>query len=159
MSETKPKIVKWDMHLPYRWSAGIVGTRWLEELKNGRIMGTRCPKCKRVLVPARKFCPRCFVDTTEWVQVGDKETLRTYTIVNFNFTDQVKNPPYIVGVIDLDGADVSFTHFIGEVDLSNIEKASKELRLGMRVQAVWKPPEKREGNIFDIEYFKPIKEE
>jgi uncharacterized OB-fold protein len=30
--------------------------------------------------------------------------------------------------------------------------------MGMRVQAVWKPPEEREGSVTDILYFKPIKE-
>jgi uncharacterized OB-fold protein len=28
----------------------------------------------------------------------------------------------------------------------------------MRVQAVWKPPEEREGAITDILYFKPLEE-
>jgi uncharacterized OB-fold protein len=29
------------------------------------------------------------------------------------------------------------------------------VRIGMRVQAAWKPPEKREGSILDIRYFRP----
>lgn len=156
MSEVKPKIIEEEIRLPYKWSAGPIGTRFLEELKNGRIMGTRCPKCKRVLVPARRFCPRCFVDTPEWLEVGDKGTLRTFTVVNFSYSGQVKNPPYVVGIIDLDGADVGFAHFIGGIDLTNFEKAVKKLKPGIRVQVVWK--KKREGNILDIEHFKPIKE-
>lgn len=154
MSEMKPKIIEWELRLPYRWSAGPTGTKFLEGLKEGKIMGSRCPKCKRVLVPMRKFCPRCFVDTDEVVEVSDRGTLRTFTIINFSFTGQVKNPPYIVGVVDLDGADVGFLHFIGGVDLSDLEKAGKELKLGTRVQAVWKEKEKREGSILDIDCFR-----
>jgi uncharacterized OB-fold protein len=154
--EVEPRIIEGVLSLPYRWATGPVGAKFLEGLKNKKILGTRCPKCRRVLVPARKFCPRCFVDTDEWVEVGDKGILRTFTIINFSFVGQVRKPPYIVGIIELDGADVGFTHFIGGVDLTDIEKAARELRPGMRVQAVWR--EERKGDILDIEYFKPVKE-
>jgi len=41
-------------------------------------------------------------------------------------------------------------HRLGEVD-------PKEVKIGMRVQAVWKPAEERVGAITDINYFKPRK--
>jgi|GEM_PF-6855012 len=34
-------------------------------------------------------------------------------------------PPYVLGMVRLDGADNDFRHFIGEVDLSDLEKAAK----------------------------------
>jgi uncharacterized OB-fold protein len=34
----------------------------------------------------------------------------------------------------------------------------EEIKIGMRVKAVWKTPEERVGAITDIKYFKPIKE-
>jgi uncharacterized OB-fold protein len=43
-------------------------------------------------------------------------------------------------------------HMLGEID-------PKKVKIGMRVQAVWKPAEERQGSINDILYFKPIKEE
>ena len=33
------------------------------------------------------------------------------------------------------------------------------VKIGMRVQAVWKPAEEREGSILDIKYFKPRTED
>jgi uncharacterized OB-fold protein len=42
-------------------------------------------------------------------------------------------------------------HMLGEVD-------PQAVHIGMRVQAVWKPPEEREGAITDILYFKPLEE-
>jgi hypothetical protein len=42
-------------------------------------------------------------------------------------------------------------HKLGEVE-------PDEVKIGMRVQAVWKPEGDREGSITDILYFKPIKE-
>ncbi len=40
-------------------------------------------------------------------------------------------------------------HKLGEVE-------PKKVKIGMRVQAVWKPDAEREGAITDILYFKPI---
>ena len=40
-------------------------------------------------------------------------------------------------------------HKLGEVDPDAV-------KIGMRVQAVWKPEEEREGSITDILYFKPV---
>jgi uncharacterized OB-fold protein len=41
---------------------------------------------------------------------------------------------------------------LGEVDPDHV-------KIGMRVKAVWKPEEDREGAITDILYFKPFEEE
>jgi len=39
-------------------------------------------------------------------------------------------------------------HLIGQAD-------PKKVEFGMRVQAIWKPPQERTGSILDIKYFKP----
>ncbi|MFQ5998390.1 MAG: Zn-ribbon domain-containing OB-fold protein, partial [Candidatus Bathyarchaeia archaeon] len=136
------------------WSVGETGSRFFREFKRKQIMGTRCPKCKRVLVPARKFCPRCFVDTKEWVPVSDSGKIRTYTIVYYAYPGQVRPPPYAIGVIDLDGADTGFSHYIGGLNLKDPDQAEKIIKIGGRVKATWK--KKREGNIFDIIHFAPV---
>jgi uncharacterized OB-fold protein len=153
MSQPEYRVFEGTISLPYRWALGPVNTRFFEELKQKRIFGTKCPECTRVLVPARKFCPRCFVDTPEWVQVKDEGILRTWAFISYSYVAQPKEPPYITAVIDLDGADVGFSHYIGGVDFSDLEKIKARVRIGMRVCAVWK--ENREGRITDIEYFAP----
>jgi uncharacterized OB-fold protein len=35
----------------------------------------------------------------------------------------------------------------------------EQVHIGMRVKAVWKPPEEREGSVTDILYFKPFEED
>ena len=57
--------------------------------------------------------------------------------------------PFTVGIIDLDGAPTTFTHYIAE---TNPEK----LTVGMQVKAVFKPKRLRQGNIFDIVNFEII---
>jgi hypothetical protein len=148
------KVMGEEIRLPYKWALGPVFSRFFDELKDKKIMGTKCPKCQRVLIPARRFCPRCFEETTEWVQVSDEGTIRTWSLINFEYAGQIKKPPYVQGLIDLEGADTALAHLIGGVDVSDLEKVKEQVRIGMRVKAKWK--ENREGNIFDIECFEPI---
>ena len=54
-------------------------------------------------------------------------------------------------MIEIDGATPGhgIMHMIGEVDPADV-------KVGMKVKAVWKPEEEREGAITDIKYWKPI---
>jgi hypothetical protein len=153
MAEERLDIVEGTISLPYRWTTGPVAARFLAGLKEKKILATRCPQCKRVLVPARPFCPRCFVDTTDWVELSDRGKIGSYTIVNYTFEGQPLPPPYVIGIIELDGADVGFSHFVGGIDLSDFAKARQQLKKGSPVRAVWS--EERTGRISDIEHFAP----
>jgi uncharacterized OB-fold protein len=151
--QEEPLIIdgRWD--IPYRHTAGRAATRFFRELKeNKRIVGVRCPSCQRVLVPPRGFCERCFVPVDEFVGVEDKGTLTTFTIVYAHFTS-LPPPPYCIGIIKLDGADTGLIHYVGGVDLQDMETAKKAISVGMRLQAVWR--DEREGKITDIGYFQP----
>jgi len=72
----------------------------------------------------------------------------TYTVIRYPVPHiQPQSPPFVVGIIKLEGADTGITHLLGEVDLDHIE-------IGMRVKAVFR--EVPEGNLLDISYFKPV---
>ncbi len=134
--------------IPNSYSAGAVGSRFLIELRDKkRIMGTRCPACNRVYVPARSICKDCFGQLDEWVEVSDRGTVLTYAVDHESKPIQPMATPIVYGIIQLDGADTGFVHMLGEVD-------PDQLRVGMKVQAVFK--EERVGNILDIKYFKPL---
>ena len=79
--------------------------------------------------------------------MSDKGTLITYTVCHQPSRVQPVEPPIVYGIIQLDGADTGIVHMLGEVDL-------EQLRIGMRVQAVFK--ENRQASILDIKYFKPM---
>lgn len=133
-------------HVAY--DVGIVDSRFFEELRdNKKIMGIRCPKCNCVYVPPRMNCKKCFSELQDWVEVSDKGTLLTYTVIYEPGVHQPMELPYALGIIALDGADTGLMHCLGEVDFG-------QLKVGMRVQAVFK--EQRQGNILDIKYFKPL---
>ncbi len=134
--------------IPNQYSVGAVGSKFLTQLRDRkRITGTRCPNCNRVYVPARSICKDCLGQLSQWVEVRDKGTLLTYTVCNEPTPVQPTEAPLIYGIVQLDGADTGFVHMLGEVE-------PEQLRIGMRVQAVFK--EEREASILDIRYFKPL---
>mgnify|MGYP000698698112 CR=1 FL=1 len=137
----------------YAWACGPAMGRFLAELKEGRIIGRRCRRCGRVLVPPRMFCEWCFRPTDEWVYVRDTGTVLTFSASYLGPAAERLEEPIIIAVIQLDGASpgVGILHRLGEVK-------QEEVRVGMRVKAVWKPPEEREGAITDILYFRPLRE-
>ena len=142
-----------ELNLPYRLSYGPTWIRFLKGLQEKQIFGTKCPKCSRVLVPARTFCPQCFVNIDEWVEVAPEGKLVTWGMVNFAFHGQPRTPPYIPALIQLDGADVSIFHLVDGFEKDDLEAVKKMLALGRRVRAVWS--DERKGHIFDISHFEP----
>jgi len=146
----------WDPKLEYAWDDGVAIGRYLAELKNGRIIGKHCRKCDRVMLPPRLFCELCWRPTDEWTYVQDTGTINTFCISHVNWKAgrlDIKGGerPYTPAVIEIDGAapGMGILHHIDEVDPWQIE-------VGMKVKAVWKPAEERQGAITDIRYFVPV---
>ena len=148
LEKVEPLITEFPVFLGYTTYAGPIRSKFLTELRdNKKIMGTRCPTCNQVYVPAKPNCVKCQTTLDEWVNVSDKGTLVTYAVVRSPDPLYPKEAPFAYGIIQLDGADTGLVHFLGETDLDNI-------KTGMRVQAVFK--EERTGSILDIDYFKPL---
>lgn len=137
--------------LKYGWDAGAAISVFLEGLKEGKILGRRCNRCMRILVPPRSFCEKCFRPTDEWVELKDTGKINTYSVSYVNKDASRRDTPLVVAVIEIDGASpgMGILHIVGEVEPSRVH-------VGMRVKAVWKPKEQRVGAITDIEYFKPM---
>lgn len=145
-------MTHWKPKAEYRWSAGVAIGYFLSQLREGKIMGRYCTKCNRIMVPPRMFCEDCFRATDEWVEVKDTGIVNTFAI-SYIATDASRmKKPKIPAVIEIDGASegMGLLHLIGDVD-------PKKVRIGMKVQAVWKPKAERIGDITDILYFKPVK--
>ncbi len=147
-------IIKSEVLIEYELAMGPVWYKFFEGFKEKKIWGTRCPQCQRVLVPARAFCPRCFVDMDEWIEVSQEGILEGWVLVNYEYFGQPVKPPFIMASIRLDGTHCAFIHLVGGFEFKSVEDAASKIRNGMKVKAVWK--EERKGNIMDIAYFKPI---
>lgn len=134
--------------LEFSYAAGETASRFLTALRDEKkIYGTRCPACRRVLVPARSFCPRCFADTTEWIEVGPAGTVSAFAPLPPLPEGERLGMRAGLALIRLDGADTNFLHLLANAPLDS-------LAAGMRVEAVF--AERRSGSILDIACFQPV---
>jgi acetyl-CoA C-acetyltransferase len=132
----------------YSWDAGVAVGRFLDGLRAGKILGRECRICERVLVPPRMFCERCFRETDRWIEVEHTGVVQTYSICHVSWDMQPLESPEIPAVVSIDGSDGGLLHLLGEVDPDDV-------RIGMDVEAVWKPVGDRTGSILDIDHFRP----
>jgi len=151
MDEARERIVmhSGDAEQPFHYAVGRYGSRFFMELRDHkRLLGIRCPKCRRVYVPPRQVCGPCFEKMDDIVEVSPDGTLVAYTILRFSFLDpetgKQKPVPYGYGFIRLDGSDNAFQHFIEIRDETKV-------RIGARMRAVFREP--RHGTLADIQHF------
>lgn len=82
---------KWDIN--YRYSAGKTVSYFLTRIRDYRkIMGIKCSKCQRVIVPPRSFCERCFIPISDWVELGNKGSVEAFTFVYETFEGYHPHP-------------------------------------------------------------------
>lgn len=136
------------IRLDYEVNAGEAPSRFLRGLLDGRILGQRCPVCSKVYVPPRGSCPVHGVATTEEVELAHTGTVTTFCVVNLEFSPLAPDIPYVCAQVLLDGADIALFGLVAEVP-------AEEVRMGMRVEAVFLPPEERTTSITSIKWFRP----
>ncbi len=148
-----------EMKADFAWDTGIGIGKYLAGLKAGVIFGSLCSTCNKIVVPPRTVCEWCFSPMDEVIPLKDTGTVNTFSLCYVTWDVKRVEEPELPAVIQLDGAATldsgpvmgGIMHLLGEID-------PKEIHIGMRVQAVWKSPEKRQGSITDILYFKPIED-
>jgi uncharacterized OB-fold protein len=134
--------------LDYQYAASPEESAFYRGLNEGRIVGQRCPTCQKVYVPPRSACPADGTPTAEEVELSQTGTITTFCIVNVPFLGQKIIPPYVSAYVLLDGADIAILHLILGVPAG-------EVRMGMRVKAVWKPREEWAYSLENIDHFEP----
>lgn len=147
---------QWNVRSEYRWDAGVAVGAYLGGLRQGKLLGTRCSQCRRVVVPPRAFCELCFRPVNDWVELADTGKINTYSVSYLNWDATRLQTPEIPAVIEINGASpgIGILHVLGEVG-DTLEEITARLKVGTPVQAVWKPAQEREGAITDIRYFRP----
>lgn len=145
------KYVESTVHLPYDYVAGDNKARYLQALKDKRILGSKCSATGKVFVPPLINSPESFAPCTEFVDVPDRGVVTTFCIVNIPVIGRSLELPYVAASVALDGAAISIFALIQECK-------PEDARMGMRVEAVWKPDGERQGDHEDILYFRPTGE-
>jgi uncharacterized OB-fold protein len=145
------KYVDAKVYLPYHYVAGDYRARYLRALKDKKILGSKCSKTGKVFVPPVINSAESFAPCDQLVEVADRGVVTTFCIVNIPVIGRELELPYVAASVALDGAAISIFALIQECKPA-------EVRMGMRVEAVWKPDGERVGSHEDIQYFRPTGE-
>jgi len=132
-------------------TASLPESVFLRGLEEGKLLGARTGQDGKVYFPPKEADPATGLELDNYVELPDTGTVTTFAIINIPFAGQRIKPPYVAAYVLLDGADIAFLHLIQEIDAA-------EVRMGMRVEAVWKPREEWGLGIDNIEYFRPTGE-
>jgi uncharacterized OB-fold protein len=144
MSETETSLEN-DPNAPVRFMQQVISLDYVirtspvnrafgRKLRDGRIIGHKCPSCGLVYAPPRGFCPICVLETSEAneVEIADKGIITSWTVLTpIQYHGQTERDDYALASILLDGADGT----IGQQRL--VDVPLDEIRMGMRVAAVW----------------------
>jgi hypothetical protein len=139
------------VRLRYEHTASPGESAYLRGLAEGRLIGQRCPACGKVYVPSRGTCPVDGVPAEQEVELPDTGTVTTFSIVNVAYPGQQVTPPYVAAAVLLDGADIAFQHLI-------LGCEPGEVRIGLRVRAVWRPRDEWAITASTISHFAPAGE-
>ncbi|GBE67742.1 DNA-binding protein [Mycobacterium sp. MFM001] len=144
-------IIETPISLTIQHSASQPESAYLRALQEGKLLGARTGEAGKVYFPAREADPATGVALDNYVELPDKGTVTTFAIINIPFAGQRIKPPYVAAYVLLDGADIPFLHLVTDIDAS-------EVRMGMRVEAVWRPREEWGLGIDNISHFRPTGE-
>ena len=142
------KSIRTPATLNYTYSAGEASSRFLHQVAQKRLVGQRCPVCKKVYVPPRGSCPTDGVATEEEVELAHTGTIVSFCVVNVAFMANLMEIPYVGALIQLDGSDIPIMHLIQEVPYDQVHP-------GMRVEAVWVPDDEISHTLESITHFRP----
>ncbi|WCO66135.1 Zn-ribbon domain-containing OB-fold protein [Iamia majanohamensis] len=135
------RFVRQLIGLDYAVRTNPVARAFGEALAEGRITGHRCPSCGLVYVPPKGFCPICTVPTgsEHEVAIADRGIVTSWTVLTpIQYAGQEEREDYALASLLLEGADGT----VGQQRL--VEVALDEIRMGLRVEAVWAPEGERE---------------
>jgi uncharacterized OB-fold protein len=140
--------------IPQRFSTGETMGKFLSTLRDEKkILGNKCPSCGRTQIPPRIVCAECHVEVHDWIELGPGGYVTSFDVVyvpTINpLTGKMREVPYTTCSIVLDNGDATLMHFLDETD-------PKKIKMGNRVEAVYRPDGERTGTVLDILYFHVI---
>lgn len=144
-----PGVMTETVSLRYDYALGEVAGTFMQGLREGRILATRCSKSGLTYLPPRAYCERSFEKCDSWVEAGHEGTIETSTIVVRGFEGKRK-PPVAVAFVRLDGVDSAIGNYVDGIDMSNLDEAMKSIAPGKRVRVQF--AQEREGRITDFSF-------
>ena len=136
--------------LEYHYTAGVAGEEFRRELRdNGRFLVSKCSRCKSTYIPARMYCPSCFIEMKDQFPIDKPGFVYSFTSVNRDRSGADTELPITVGLVKFEGIRGGIVHLL---DVDDPDRVS----IGMKVTPSLKNSSERTGAITDILAFKPV---
>jgi hypothetical protein len=144
--------VRTPFHLEYHASSGHHLAAFLRAMKEKRILGERCPVTGQVVVPPRGVTATSGLPTTELVELADTGYVESFCITRVPIPGRDDLAlPYVSAWVVLDGASVGFLGLVADIPPDDV-------RLGLRVRAVWRPDDDLRETADNIHHWAPTGE-
>ncbi|MBX5327145.1 MAG: Zn-ribbon domain-containing OB-fold protein [Candidatus Bathyarchaeia archaeon] len=125
-------------------------SRFFEGLLEGKLMGTKCPKCGLVYCPPRAHCfnPKCRLAETTWVELPKKGVVHSYTIMAIAWPSMAHLQPLVGAMVRVDGTNTCLPMTMRDIDP---EKVNIGLKVNIHISKDAK------GDLLDV-YATPAEE-
>ncbi len=101
---------------------------FIDFLKQGKIMSSRCLDCGLVFFPPRADCHHCLSSNMEWVEVNGTGKLVTFSKLTFAPIGFEEDVPYCIALLDYDAFKI-----FGRIG-PNV--AEDDIRIGTKMKTV-----------------------
>jgi len=133
----------------YHHSYGKV-SKFFMGLLEGKLYGTKCPKCGLVYCPPRAHCfnPKCRLAETEWIELPKKGEVYSYTIMVIAWPSMAHLQPLVGVMVRVDGTNTCLPMPMRDIDP---EKVNIGLKVNIHVE------KQARGDLLDV-YATPAEE-
>jgi hypothetical protein len=101
--------------------------KFYQFINERKLMGAKCLKCGKIMLPPRPVCSGCYSESLEWIELERRGKLLTYTIIHVAPPQFQPLTPYAVGIVELEKG-LKLPGMIKEVDFDKI-KVGMELKI------------------------------
>ena len=125
-------------------------SRFFNGLIQGKILGTKCPKCGDTWVPIRTHCWNldCNLEKTKWIEMPLTAKIHTWTIAGWSGRSSLKKLPIVLVYAVIGNSKVAIANELYKIKPWDVE-------FNMPLKIVFKPKKERKGIITDF-HFEPI---
>ncbi len=127
-----PIVVKSHYEIDYIHSFGQ-DSPFFAGLANGKLLGTRCPRCPYTYGTPRLHCMYCGGEC-DWVELPKEGYVHTFTVCHYGSQEFLPETPFVLILVEWPGVDTLFLSRLVGVDTS---VPSLEW-VGMKVRAQFK---------------------
>ena len=146
------RSVRTPIRLDYDFIPSSAAQEYLRAYAEKRILGNRSPVDGAVFVPPRGIDPRHGVAADEMVELAHEGHVGNFCVTHLPIPGRTDlTTPYVSAWIHLDGADIGFLGLVAGCGVD-------EVRIGMRVRAVWKPDDELGPTAENVLYWEPTGE-